>query len=505
MRRKLFAILMAAVMVVTFIPTLAFASETEGTNTYTAHYMFDLDKSAEQVDFYYSDNLLNGKSSKYNNKLAIASMGLALAAGGDTDANIKQLLEDMGFENYHSNYSTKLEKNDNVCVSYAMKQFGKNVIVPVVVRGSHYSIEWVDNFQAGTTGDAKGYSSAASKVVKYVNSFIKSKKINKSKVKIWVVGYSRGGAIADLTSERLTAKYGKAKVYGYCFESPMTNKGNGKKANIHHVRNYYDGVTCVLPTYMGFGIAGKVNKTIGKGDESAMKAALKKVVKEDVDKLYESPSDFKWAHIDTSTSALIGLVSGKISFVEGKKVDEKKFWTTLVSRIKKVIPSRKTYTSAYSSKTKYAAKKLGVKTKTVEASFMGIMKWYNSLNETEKAALSSKITSSLTGLLSIDGFTLEQFLKLVDTSANNFNKSITKDQYTQLVQVFANALGADDELTACVAGGLEPVIKYLDMDFANPETETLGSVLYKDSNGSNINRLIFPHGLEVTMAWLMAE
>lgn len=488
--RRVIAMVLAVIMVMSTAVTYA------GVETYTTHYISALEYTEKTADFTYSDAWHTAKSTKYNNKLAIASLGLVLATESNDDKAISQLLSDMGFEKFKSNYATKSDKGDNFNVSYAMKDTGQCVIVPVVV-GAYYTDEWVDNFCAGTSGDAKGYSSAAKKVANYVKSYIKSNKINKKKVKIWLAGFSRGAAISDLAAKTLTSQYGKDKVCAYCFESPLTNKGNGKKANIHHVRNKYDGVPRLLPSYMGFGIAGKVNKTIGGGDEAAMKAAFTKIGGNA--NLYASPSQFCWAKFNFSWTGLLGLAQGKLPISKVGNGDQKEFWDLALKRAKKAVPSRKKYTSVYSSKTKYAAKQLGVEAMTVEESFMGIISWFVNLSDSEKSAMIGNMGEALIGLSGVIG--IKKLDTLFDDEANNF--SLTKDQYTKAVNTVSNALGGNNKLKASIAGCLDLALDLIDTDMAS-DKQILGTVLYSDANGSNIERLMMPHLPETSMAWLMA-
>ncbi|MBQ0041175.1 MAG: hypothetical protein KBS56_04025 [Clostridiales bacterium] len=520
---RIIAIIIAMLMVLS--TSFVFAEEVQASEikAYTVDYMFDLDDTVtEHTTIYYSDDMFAGSSSKYDEHLATTSMGLCLAAGYEKDIN--SLLSNMGFDGVKSNYSTKDAKKENIAFSYAKKELANGtILIPVVIRGSHYESEWVDNFNAGKSGDAKGYSSAASTVCKYINAYIKSLKTKK--VKLWVVGYSRGAAVADLAAESLTKTYGKAKVYGYCFEGPMTNKGNGKKANIHHIRNAYDGVTLVLPSYMGFGTAGKVDAKIGDlSNESQMKSMLQKyVVKENVSSLYESPRDFAWAKMDTSVllkvsklpiselseseikrMVLVGklgideaqklsdIQEGKFPIVKQYTAETGEFWTLLLKKLKATIPSRKAYNSTRSANVK------SVNGTTVEKSFMGIMKWYTSKNDSAKEAVQDQVVASL-----LNCFKTKEGRRVISKVLDpSIKLTMSKKEYKAVVNAFASGLNANSSFKKTIGGGLETVLKLLDKDLASDQ-QILASVLYEEGSKSNINKLIFPHGLEVTMAWLM--
>lgn len=88
-------------------------------------------------------------------------------------------------------------------------------------------------------------------------------------VKIWVTGYSRAAATANLVSGELDKvialgndiSYQRKDVYGYCFETPagaLSEEVNGdsKYDNIFNIINQSDPVPYVAPAAMGFGRYG---------------------------------------------------------------------------------------------------------------------------------------------------------------------------------------------------------------------------------------------------------
>ena len=92
-------------------------------------------------------------------------------------------------------------------------------------------------------------------------------------VKLWVVGYSRGGAVANLTAAELSypknvppevaekVTWNREDVYGYTFEAPQgtqfINTILKKYNNIKNIRNINDLVTYVAPSNWGFKRFGK--------------------------------------------------------------------------------------------------------------------------------------------------------------------------------------------------------------------------------------------------------
>lgn len=234
--------------------------------------------------YFYSDGYFAKAASEYNEHLATMSLCLAMSAfganaGTDVDytnkfAHVKQLLSDIGCADkdiYISETYTQKPGTDTIGVAIASKaiKIGNEdyTLIPIAVRGAGYESEWASNVSVGKSGEEQGFADAANQVTAQVEQYIAdhglSDAIEAGKVKFWVVGYSRAGATANLTSKRLTDKYGeKNQVYGYDFEAPQggvqsvvvnnTWTSDGGYRNIHNIINKADLVPMVAPTAMGF-------------------------------------------------------------------------------------------------------------------------------------------------------------------------------------------------------------------------------------------------------------
>lgn len=259
--------------------------------------------------FYYSDGYFLEDPTVYNTHLATMSINAAVAAFGRMTthiegngyanhfANIKQLFSDI--ECYDSNFFANEDyqmKPDyfgedgrltTIGVAISQKEIKAGdetfTLVPVAIRGGGYETEWASNVTIGGEGEAKGFSDAAGQVYAHIDNYIKNygltEKVASGKVKFWVVGYSRAGATANLTSKRLVDFYGEKgnQVYGYTFEAPMggliserliaEHTGNGAYPTIHNTVNDLDFVTLVAPKEMGFiryGVDHKIGSTTGE-------------------------------------------------------------------------------------------------------------------------------------------------------------------------------------------------------------------------------------------------
>ena len=227
--------------------------------------------------FYYSDGYFVNAPDAYNEHLSTMSLCLAMSAfatnaGGDTNyvdksAHVSQLLKDIGCTNnsvYISDTFKEKPGTDTIGVAIGSKTITINgesyTLVPIAVRGAGYESEWASNVTVGTSGEHKGFAEAADEVVRQTEKYIKdhnlTSQLTNGKIKFWVVGYSRAGATANLTSKRLTDKYGSNnQVYGYDFEAPQGGVQSANQptyANIHNIINKADLVPMVAPTQMGF-------------------------------------------------------------------------------------------------------------------------------------------------------------------------------------------------------------------------------------------------------------
>ena len=239
--------------------------------------------------FYYSDGYFFEDAEVYNKHLATMSLNMALAAFGRTTtyvpdniyanhfANVKQLLSDIGFsddliyvnEDYYNKpqYIGAWKRLSTVGVAIAQKEITLNdetyTLVPIAIRGGNYGAEWGSNLTLGSEEvQAKGFEDAAKQVYdevqNYIDNYGLSEKMLSGKLKFWVVGYSRGGATANLLSKELIDTYvnlSKNQVYSYTFEAPMGGlkkfESRSYKA-IHNTINENDFVTLLAFSEMGF-------------------------------------------------------------------------------------------------------------------------------------------------------------------------------------------------------------------------------------------------------------
>lgn len=245
---------------------------------------------SNKLPYVYSDAYFKNSSSQYNSSLSTMSLCLELSAfankgNAGTDyknqsKNVKELLANIGFKDIQVNQDFEIKPTPNtIGVATANREIcidGKNyTLIPIVVRGGGYEAEWANNMLTGSYGNHCGFDNAARAVKKFVDNYINNTEEIGKNVKFWIVGYSRGGAVAGLVGKLYNDScnsydcagtlddYNKDinidrdDIYTYTFEAPMgyseeiSNKC-GKYYNIHNVINDDDFVTKLALSEWGF-------------------------------------------------------------------------------------------------------------------------------------------------------------------------------------------------------------------------------------------------------------
>ncbi len=201
----------------------------------------------------YSDDWFFDSSKKYNHDLARMSLRTAMAAmdyadgvdeGSRKTYNITGLMDNLGFLYTEDSICYPKPEYDTIgsAIGYkTIKQGDKeSSLILVAIRGAGYESEWGGNFRVRetyrNTPDHAGWTIAANQVLGRLNKFIL---LNKNSlcddVKVWIVGYSRAAATANLVAARIIDNRDEYKfisdcgidtsqnVFAYCFECPQNS------------------------------------------------------------------------------------------------------------------------------------------------------------------------------------------------------------------------------------------------------------------------------------------
>lgn len=204
-------------------------------------------------DFYFDDAFFYKSNEVYHNDLAVMSLGLELTAfshpkydkqytamlqNNERAENLKNAYSDLGF--YHDEYyyyNTPLSDNSNkAAFSFARKEITNgtdtDTLVAVVLRGGGYGAEWASNFYVENEGNSAGFNDAAERVLKELRKYLLIGNV-KGEIKLWIVGYSRAAATANILAHYInkdiqedgvldesSRKISSANVYAYTFATP---------------------------------------------------------------------------------------------------------------------------------------------------------------------------------------------------------------------------------------------------------------------------------------------
>ena len=250
---------------------------------------------------YFKNDYFAESSYVYNPSLATMSLSFAMSAFGSAeggsddysnkDKNARKLLLDIGVpeENIDSNdwFSVKPTTDSIGVISGNMPitiDDESYTLIALAVRGGGYEQEWAGNFTIGLSGQHQGFNTAKDQVINYLKRYVAEQNIT-GPVKIWITGYSRaaatanlvGGALDDGTPISSEITYSPHDIFTYCFETPagaLTAQVKNRQVynNIFNIINSSDPVPYVAPAALGFGRYG-VDRYLPSAESSAKYAS----------------------------------------------------------------------------------------------------------------------------------------------------------------------------------------------------------------------------------------
>ena len=259
------------------------------------HFVYKNDQlGADDDDYlYYSDDYFRQSSTTYNPHLATLSIYMSKYSqnpGGpdslDDDywfthqsERVEKFLEAIGFENFDCNEDYKTRTAfDTIGVAVASRKIDDDTLIACTVRSGGYFNEWENNVFLGDGSQSdmmhEGWYKAANKLITFLGQYIQNKNIN-GNIKLWMSGFSRGGATINIAAGLLDNKIAhqggdqtlpnvtieKSGLYAYTFEAPQgANFGSSTVDrpdtdtynNIFNIVNPSDMVTKVAMSSMHF-------------------------------------------------------------------------------------------------------------------------------------------------------------------------------------------------------------------------------------------------------------
>ena len=226
---------------------------------YPFNYIATRDGKTRMVaQVYYSDDFFNGDNSEYEHQLAKAS--LALSMSGFEYENAENLLTELAYQDIKG-YRYNLKKDeDKVAIAFAHKEIDGCNVIAVCIRGGKYGNEWGSNGRLSGDGTVTGYhygfNAAAEDALQQLVSYAEEQNIQLMGSRIWLTGYSRGAAVANVLGEKLNS-YGMLApedLYCYTFATPSTV-----------AEEHLDATGTVAATVDWPPAGGSVSGTVGAG------------------------------------------------------------------------------------------------------------------------------------------------------------------------------------------------------------------------------------------------
>lgn len=216
----------------------------------------------------YSDDFFMVPSPGDHPRLRALSYALALA-GFENEADgypstddtpnpkLTKMLNEMGFSDYQ--YWDLASDPDGhsmgTTIGHKTLPSGQELVV-IAPRNYNYLTEWISNLNVGTSGDHNGFAEAANLIVDRFTEYVASRDLKNYKV--WVTGYSRGGAVTDLFAKYINESienydFAPDDFYAYTFGAPKASIAETRFSNIHDVKDGDDLLLgYVFPEKWGF-------------------------------------------------------------------------------------------------------------------------------------------------------------------------------------------------------------------------------------------------------------
>ena len=191
-------------------------------------------------EYVYSDDYFSLPSDTYHHDLARLSLGLALSAFRDTDHsdaqddNLTAFFSQAGFEKIDTHTYQEEPSSDSVTYGFAQKKIGDATVIACAVCGGNYTAEWANNLTIGDEALAKGFTDSAHKVEEGLASYLEKNPIE-GEGKLWIAGFSRGGAVSNVAAAECTDSGRFHDVYAYTFATPRTTKDPKAYRNIYNI------------------------------------------------------------------------------------------------------------------------------------------------------------------------------------------------------------------------------------------------------------------------------
>ena len=208
-------------------------------------------------DYPYSDAFFLTPSDTYCHPLAQLSMGTAYAAYRDTghpeaqDDYLIDLWEKAGFEEFDTETYRTDPTAYSIAYGFAQKKIGDATVISCAICGGNYGAEWASNLTIGNGTEAEGFADSAHTVEEALDRYLEAHPAE-GEMKLWLTGYSRGAAAANIMAADCTDSGKFRDVYAYLVATPRTTKDPRDYRNIFNLIGKDDPVPKIPLADWGF-------------------------------------------------------------------------------------------------------------------------------------------------------------------------------------------------------------------------------------------------------------
>ena len=264
--KRVLSILLIMLLAFSLLAPCVYADEADEQKDgeFTVYAEFDLMTVdfSQRWPFQFNDAWFNKSSASYSHDIAKISLGMSLSAFRpswdpeaelDPSLHVRDFLLQCGFSDLRVDDYDKNPSLYTVSTMMGNKEIGEGkdayTLIAVGVCGGGYQNEWLSNFSIGDGETHIGFQSAADEVYDRIFGYIAEHKLQGKKLKVWISGYSRSGAISNILGAKLVDSdyFDTNTVFVYTFGCPRTTKRSDTAdyPNIFNICGKMDPVTNV--------------------------------------------------------------------------------------------------------------------------------------------------------------------------------------------------------------------------------------------------------------------
>ena len=319
--KKLLTPLIALSFMVTSCDASGPALEVEDIDT-TYYFIFgnNMDTKAKftyKNDYFRSET---NPTTSFNKDLAL--MSFVATANSGQKKEMKKFYNQIHFKDH---YYTEVYDTGSGVNTYgfylASREIDDFTLLALSFRSYDYTLEWVSNVELGESGNHAGFDFATTNALVEFNRVVNERYAGK-KLKLWVNGFSRGGAEANMFTTKLlndnSFGFTMDNVYCYTFEAPACFSAENVRydyKNIWNCANSGDVVVSVPPSDYGLYRSGTDVDTL----------------RNDFDKLYADYMHEIYPHDPDKAQEYIDMIPAFEA--NSKYKNEKEFMQELIHRI----------------------------------------------------------------------------------------------------------------------------------------------------------------------------